>query len=207
MMLPGSRGQQVRDFLYDMSGTITIGGTAQLILPEQPNRAHLFIQNISSGLLTIEAGGARAAATLTGNALTSIAVTNGGFGYTIPPRVHFYGGGDIAKNPTYLCPGLPGNIMPGKVPSARALLTAGAVSSIVIDNPGASNFTKAPLVFLQSSEQDPYGAASPSATVGIQLSAGGGSIFFNGTTLTTDAISIFGATTGQAYVCKYLIGG
>jgi hypothetical protein len=80
------------------------------------------------------------------------------------------------------------------------------VNSIVIDDPGL-NYVKAPYVFLRSSDQDPWGAASPSATNGVLLSPNGGSIFFNGTVMTTDAISIFGATTGQQYTCKYTIGG
>lgn len=206
MHLVGARGQFVRDFMYDASGTVTTGGTAQLILPEHALRTAFFIQNISNGNLLVEFGGARATAVLTNGVVTSVSVTNAGFGYTIPPRVKFFGGGDKNKNPTYLCPGLPGNLSPSASASAHAVLVGGAVSSIVIDSGGA-NYVEAPYVFLQSSEQDPYGAALPSATVGALLSAGGGSLFYNGTTTTTDAISVYGGTTGQAFTVKYSIGG
>jgi hypothetical protein len=193
--------------MYDASGTVTTGGTAQIILPEQFNRTSFFIQNISSGNLFVEFGGARATCTLTSNKVASFTVSNGGFGYTIPPIVKFYGGGDLTKNPTYLCPGLPGNVMPGYLPKAHAVLSTGAVSSIVLDDPGAAYFVKAPMVFLQSSDQDPWGVASPSATDGLLLTPNGGNVYFNGTATTTDAIAIFGATTGQAFTVKYTIGG
>lgn len=207
MHLVGARGQQVRDFLYDASGTITSGGTAQLVLPEHPVRTSFFIQNLSSANLFVEFGGARASVTISGGALSAFTIANGGFGYTIPPRVKFYGGGDLTKNPTYLCPGLPGYYnSPGAVGSAHALLSGGAVSSIVLDSPGG-NYVKAPFVFLQSSEQDPYGVATPSASSGVVLSPSGGSIFYNGTTCPTDAVSIFGASTSQAFTCKYTTGG
>lgn len=204
MQLVGSRGQQVRDFMYDASGTITTGGTAQLILPEQPNRTSMFIQNISDTVMYVEFGGARATATLTNGVVTSVSVTNGGFGYTVPPNVRFYGGGDTQKNPNYLCPGLPGNVCPSNTASGQSVLAAGVVSSITIAN-GGQHYVKAPYVFLQSSQQDPYGCATPSATSGAMILPNGGSLFYNGTTLTTDALSIFCATTGKAFTCKYTI--
>lgn len=207
MHLVGARGQFVRDFKYDVSGTITTGGTAQLILPEQFNRTSLEIQNISTSAMYCEFGGARATAAITSNKLSSITVTNGGFGYTVPPEVIFFGGGDIKKNPTYLCPGLPGNVTPGKIPTAHAVLTSGGVTSVVIDDAGPAVYSTPPMVFLRSSQQDPYGSAAPSATSGFLLAANGGSIFYNGTTTTTDAISIFCATSAAAFTCKYTIGG
>lgn len=206
MQLVGTRGQFVRDFMYDASGTVTSGGTAQLVLPEHANRTSLFIQNLSSANLLFEFGGARATATITSGAVTSIAVNNGGFGYTIPPKVKFYGGGNSVSNPSYLCPGLPGNTAPSTIASGVSILSAGAVSSVTITNSG-SNYVKAPYVFLQSLEIDPYGAASPSATSGTLLVPNGGSLYFNGTAITTDAISVYGGTTGQAFTCKYMIGG
>ena len=206
MHLVGSRGQIVRDFMYDASGTITTGGVAQLVLPERMQNVSGFIQNISSGILMIEFGGARASCAVTSGSVSSISMSNAGFGYTIPPTVHFFGGGDLTKNPTYLAPGLPGVQGPSRTAKAHALLTGGGVSAIVIDDPGA-NYVKAPYVFLQSSEQDPYGAATPSLTNGVILAASGGSVFFNGTAMTTDAISIFGSSTGQPFTCKYTLGG
>ena len=206
MHLCGSRGQIVRDFMYDASGTITTGGTPQLVLPERMQNSSIYLENISSGSLWFEFGGARATCTISSGAVASFTITNAGFGYTVPPRVHFYGGGDSTKNPNYLCPGLPGLMSPSKAAKAHAVLSGDAVTSIVIDDPGA-NYVKAPFVFLRSSEQDPYGAAIPSATNGVLLVATGGAVTFNGTVCTTDAISVFGATTGQGYTCKYTIGG
>lgn len=203
-VLVGMRGQQTFDYAYDASGTITSGSTAQLVLPEQLQRSMLFFQNISATVMYLELGGARASCTISSGAVNTITVTNGGFGYTIPPKVEFYGGGDLTKNPTYLCPGLPGNVMPGNIPSARAILTAGAVSSIVIDNPG-KNFVQAPFVFLKSREQDPFGAATPSATVGMYLAANGGSILFNGTSTPTSALSVFCSASSAAYSCKWML--
>lgn len=205
MHLVGSRGQIVRDFTYDASGTITTGGTAQLILPEQPLRTSLFIQNISDTVMYLEIGGARAHATLTSGVVTAITVANAGFGYTVPPNVKFYGGGDVTKNPNYLCPGLSGNLCPGTLASASAVLNGTGVGSFVINN-GGNYYVKAPYVFLQSSQQDPYGVATPSATSGALLQPNGGSLFFNGTTLTTDALAIVCATTGKAFTCKYMTG-
>lgn len=206
MHLVGARGQIVRDFIYDASGTVTTGGAAQLVLPEHNWRTSLFIQNISTGNLFVEFGGARATVALSGNTLGAFTITNAGFGYTVPPQVRFYGGGDLTKNPNALIPGLPGNQGPSNPGSAHAVLAGGVVSSIVLDSPG-KNYIQAPYVFLRSSENDPYGAATPSATNGALLAANGGSLYFNGTALTTDALAIYGATTGQAYTVKYTIGG
>lgn len=209
MQLVGSRGQIVRDFTYDASGTITAGGTPQLVVPEHAYRTSLFIQNISSSAMYIEIGGARATASLTGNVVTSVAITNGGFGYTLPPLVYFLGGGDRTRNPSYLCPGLPGNLSPSATALGTSTLTGGVVTSVTISN-GGNNYVKAPYVFLRSHENDPYGVASPfySSTVsGALLTANGGSLYFNGTVQTTDAFAIYCATTGAAFTCKYTIGG
>lgn len=205
MHLIGARGQIVRDHMFDASGTIIAGTTAQLILPERQQNSSLYLENLSSGNLLFEIGGARATATLTAGVVTSIAVTNAGFGYTVPPNVVFYGGGSAKKNPNYLCPGFPGNICPDHIAQAHAVLTGGAVSSIVIDF-GGSQYVEPPMVFLQNSDNDPYGCAVPSATSGILLAPTGGAVTFNGTVCTTDAIAVYGATTGQAYCCKYTIG-
>lgn len=221
MILPGARGEQQRDHLYDASGTITTGGTAQLLLPEAKSRSYLFIQNPDpSHPLTIEFGGARATVAIAGGALTTFTITNAGFGYTVAPLVRLLGGGN-SGNPPYLGVGMPGYPSPGdpayvagryfdmstqKPGSAHAVLTAGAVSSIVVDAAG-SGYQAAPYVFLENSLRDPFGAALPSATVGMLLLGGGGIgsiIEYNGTACPTDAIAIFGATNAQAFVCKYI---
>ena len=72
MLLPGSRGQQQRDTFYDFSGTITAGGTPQLLLPERKSTSFLFIQNISSYQMFIKFGSAKAHAVLTNGAVSSV---------------------------------------------------------------------------------------------------------------------------------------
>ena len=210
MHIRGSRGQIVRDFMYDASGTITTGGTPQLVLPERLQNSSGFIQNISDTAMYVEFGGARATATLTSGAVSSTSITNNGFGYTTAPMVIFLGGGDSTKNPNYLCPGLPGFMSPACPAKGHTVLgtggTAGTVISIVIDDPGA-NYVKAPYVFLRSHENDPYGAAAPSTTSGLLLTPSGGNVMFNGTAFTTDAISIYCVATGKAFACKYTLGG
>ena len=202
-VLVGMRGQYEHDAAFDASGTITTGSTAQLILPKQLRRSMLYVQNISATAMYIDFGGARAHATMSGGAVTSVTVDNGGFGYTLPPLVKFFGGGDLTKNPSYLSPGLPGEVGPNTLPTAHALLTTGAVSSVVMDSPGA-NYIKTPYVYLLSAENDPFGAVTPSATVGTLLAANGGSILFNGTSTPTDAVSVFCTATSAAFTCKWM---
>ncbi len=209
MKLVGSAGQQRRDFMFDASGTITTGGTPQLILPERKSTSFLQIQNLSTGPLLVEFGSARATCTIANGAVNAVTVTNAGFGFTKPPRILFYGGGQqddfnpLIKNTTFIGIGLVDYPSPSKVAHALGVLTTGALSSVTILDGGAG-YVVAPQVFLANDHNDPNGAAAPSATVGVLLAASGGSIFFNGTTCTTDAVSIFGATTGQAYSAKWM---
>ena len=52
---PGIRGQtQTEDYL-DFSGTIGVGGTAQLVAPQQLRRLSLFFQNLSKRMGKSEA--------------------------------------------------------------------------------------------------------------------------------------------------------
>jgi hypothetical protein len=217
MILPGARGQQNRDLMFDASGTIASGGTAQLLLPEVKSRSLLFIQNIDSAHdLVVEFGGARATATLTNGVVTSVSVTNAGFGYTFPPEVEFLGGGN-SGNPPWLGAGLPGYPAPGdpayvaaryfdlsgqKAAKGHATLSGGAVSAIVIED-GGKGYSVAPFVRITNALQDPVGAAIPSATSGILL-AHGQSLYFNGPACPTDQISIFGATTSTPFTVKWI---
>lgn len=206
MKLVSATNQQKRDFLYDSSGT-TVGGTAKLVLARSMARSLLYIKNTSAGPLWVEFDGARATAALTSGAVSSCAITNAGFGYTVPPLVRFVGGG-YAGNSSYLGLGQPNGASPnsmngltGRTASAHAVLTGGAVSSIVIDDGGVGYIT-APYVQLISSDLDPYGCAVPSTGVGWALAAGE-ALTFGATCCPTEAMSIFGASN-QTYTVKWM---
>lgn len=202
MQLVGVRGQQFFDPMFDASNTITAGGTAQLVLPQQKQRSMLLIQNISDTVMFFDFGGPRATATISSGAVTSCTVTNAGFGYTEPPYIEFFGGGNM-NNSKYLGATEPFAPAPSRPAKAHAVLTAGAVTSIVIDDPGAG-YAIAPFVFLRNVLNDPNGSVLPSATSGILLAANGGSFYSNGTTCTTDPVAILCATTGKAFTCKFM---
>lgn len=217
MNLVGSRDQQVRDHLYAADGTITTGNTSQLLLPERKSTSFLFIQNNSSGALWLEFGGARATVSIASNALNAFTVRNGGFGYNVPPKVLLFGGGNGGNS---LSPGAtlpnwptppdmafapPRFPSPGRVGKAHATLSGGVVNAIVVEDPGAG-YVIAPYVFLENEIFDPTGVADPffgSVNSGLQLPTTGSNYYVNGTHCTTDAIAIWGATTGQAFTCRW----
>ena len=223
MQLVGSRDQQLRDHQFVGDGAIAAGNASQLLLPERKACSFLMIQNNSAGLLWVEIGGARATATLTGGGVSSCSITNGGFGYTLPPKVYFYGGGNGGNN---LCPGvaLPGWPAPGdpgfaaprmgsttaRPAKAHATLSSGVVNAIVIDDPGAG-YVAAPYVFLENDILDPFGVADPffgSANSGFELSVVGtlnSILLLNGTHCTTDAIAIWGGSTSQKFACRWAL--
>lgn len=219
MRLVGSRGQRVRDALYDASGTITAGSTAQLVLPETLSRSFLLLQNLSPGPLYVEMGAARVTCSISSGAVTSggFIITNAGFGYTYPPAIEFLGGGNSGNTvvkgvgqPTFPAPGDPWygtafyhDLSSQKPAKASAILTGGAVTSIVLES-GGSGYNAAPFMFLRNSMRDPNGCAIPSATSGILLPAQGQALIWNGTTCPTDPIAIVGGTTGQAFTCKWM---
>lgn len=211
--LPGIRGQIYKDRLYDASGTIATGGTAQLLLPAAQIRSSIIIENISTGNLFLEFGSGRATASLTSGSVSSCSVTNAGFGFSIVPAIKFLGGafgppGNPQIAPAYTLQGLPDWTCPNKPAQAHCVMTGAAgsmtISSIVIDDPG-SGYAYPPYVQIMNHHNDPFGCAVPSATVGLQLIANGGSYTANGSICTTDQISIFGATTGQQFLCKYTL--
>jgi hypothetical protein len=207
MQLPNTRGQQQRDAMFDASGTITTGGTSQLVLPEAKSRSFFVFENNSTAdNMYLEFGSARARATITSGVVTSIAITNAGFGFTIPPIVHFYGGGndgwDMA-NPTMNTPGIPGWPSPAHPAHGVAVLTGNSVSSITI-NDGGKNYKNAPYVMMMNSFNDPFGCAAPAVGTGFLLQPGG-SFSLNGTACTTDPISVYCATTSSPFTCKYML--
>jgi hypothetical protein len=206
--------------MYDASGSITTGGVAQLVLPRRQSCSLLYIANSSSNPLLFEFGGARATAVLTSGVVTSVNITNSGFGYKNPPIVRFYGGGN-AGNSSYAGLGLPGGAAPNNqlgtttggyaAPAyAVASLSGGSVSAItLVEGPngtsvGGAGYVTAPYVYLENSDLDPYGCATPSATVGYYLAASGGGVWWYGESCTTDQISVFGSTTGQTFCVKWM---
>ena len=215
--LPGYGGQTRPLFTFDASGTITTGGTSQLALAVSASRSYLCVQNLdATHYLYVEFGSARATATLTSGKVSSCTVTNGGFGFTLPPHIEFLGGGNGA-NSAFLSAGQPGYPAPGfsegggltaktndRPAKAHAVLTNGVVTSIVIDDPG-QGYVIAPYVWMRNSGLDPAGVADPyygSVNTGIQL-VPGGSETWESSICTTEAVSIWGSTTGQAFTLKY----
>ena len=205
MKQPGTRSQVIQDFLYSADGSITAGGTPQLVLPRAKSRSYLYFHNLSIDTMYLEFGGARATATLTSGAVTSFTVTNGGFGYVKRPKVWCLGGGPVEGNADEnLGAGLPDWPSPGNVASGWATLTAGVVSSIAVQNPGAG-YLRAPLVFIENHPADAYGVADPfysSAASGFQI-LGGGSLVFE-QQCPTDALAVYCATSALLYTCRYM---
>lgn len=194
MLLPGVRGQfNPQDDLLDFSGTITSGGTAQLLLNQQPGRAMLQIENISSGNLFVAIGPAKCTAVLSGTTVASVTVNNGGLGYTVAPQVVFLGGvnvGDLRNAPT-------------NVAVASATLSGGAVNAVTMSNLGGG-YSVAPYVWLVNPAPALGGGAfTPSATAGY-LIVPNGSLQFEGTGCPSSAVAIFGATTGQGFTCSVM---
>jgi hypothetical protein len=193
------RGQPEYIPQYNFAGSIAVGGTAQSLLPLQRGRVSLAIQNTSAGPLTLGIGGATATATITSGTVSSIAVVNGGRGYTFPPLVRFRGGGPHDGLVDGLGGGLDFPGPNGQPAQAHAVLTVGAVSSIVVDFAGAG-YVGAPYVQLINDPRDPYGGFAPSATSGLLLVAGSTYVIKDAVSH-TEQINIFGATTGQTFEC------
>lgn len=197
----GFSEQQVLTPGYRADGTLTAGGTPQLILPRAAPRSSLLIQNTSAtDAIYLEFGSARATATVSGGKVTNITVTNAGFGFTYAPTIRFLGGGNIL-NGRDLGLGYPNQHAPSNFATARCVLTSGAISSIVIDNPG-SGYDCAPYVQILNDPNDNYGCAVPSATSGFKLAAGA-SLYQAYNIVTTDSIAVYGATTGNSWFCQY----
>lgn len=200
MKWQGIAGQQRQDFYYDASGTIASGGTAQLMLSQSKSRSHLMIINNSIGVLNIQFGIPPATAVLTSKAVTSVTVPDAGFGFLVPPAVLFLGGGN-ANDPASQGATMPDWPPPTNAARATATIANGTISSITISNGGA-NYLAPPYVAIVPDRTDPTGVGTASAAT-FPLLPNGGNVYFNGPVCPTDAISIWGATTGQAYVVKW----
>lgn len=208
MWLQGSRGQQAQANLY--RADVTLGGsTAQLVLGRSMSRSCLILQNLGTHAMNIEIGFGAATATLSGTTVASIAVTNAGFNYTKPPLVRILGGGPpggapggLGYNSSYVGLAQPNGYSPSHPAIAHAVLVAGAISSIVVDDPG-TGYLIAPYVQILGSDLDPNGAALPSSTSGISLPLSQAvPIAFNGTLCPTDPVSVIG-TSGDTLLCRW----
>lgn len=220
MFLPQASHQSGYHPGYRVDSTIVAGGTAQLILPVANSRSMMMVMNTSSNPLFLEHGPARATATISGGAVTAITVVNAGFNYTIAPTIQFDGGfGPYVANSSWDGRGLlgspaptglakqgdvSGNVQFNRPAKAHFLLSGGAISSVVIDDPGFG-YVNPPEVVIKNHDFDPFGCAVPSATVGIYLPATNGYYYINGSACWTDAVALYGGTTGQTYVCEYML--
>jgi hypothetical protein len=212
VFFPGIRQNTFLDDVLDFSGSIVAGGTAQLLLPQQPGRDYLSITNTSAtDSLYVSIGPAKATATLTGTAVTAVTVNNGGIGYTVAPQVIFLGG--VRAGDYSLAPGSTDKILgvqtAGFPAQAAATIAAGAVSAVTVNN-GGSGYLVVPTVYLVN----PWpvlggGAYAPAATAsttgqGIVIPANT-TFTISGMTVPASAIAINGFTTGDTFHVK--VGG
>ena len=219
MYLPNTRHQGDYHPSRRADGTITTGSTPQLVLPVARTRAMLLVMNISASNMFLDHGPPRAVATISGGAVTAVTVLNAGFGYTMAPTIQFGGGfapyvvnsvwdgrgiAD-ANSPSGLATqGLTtGTTKYNRPAKAHFVLSGGAVSSVVIDDPGFG-YVNPPEVIVKNNDLDPFGCAAPSATQGILLANNGGSYYLNGTTCHTESIAIFCTSSTSAYTVEYM---
>lgn len=196
------------------AGSIATGGTAQLLMPQDPQRYYIAIQNTSDTVMRVGIGAATATAALTSGAVSSVSVVNAGMGFTYAPKVVFVNGG-YPSTPNPGSPGSPwtegvgGGLGPFQGPtrtaSAVCVMTGSAgaltIASITVQDGGAG-YQAAPYVYLQNDPRDPLGCFAPSATVGWYLAANGGSRTWENNAVTTDAFSIFCASSSKTFECE-----
>jgi hypothetical protein len=219
MKLVGVGDQHEQHFLFDSSGTITTGGTPQLLLPQHSSRSIFMFSNGSAETMYIDFGCGYAHCAITSGVVTSVTVDNAGFNFTYAPRIHFYGGGQpvvtlqsgrpAGLNTSYVSAPGPGFTNPSNRATAIATLNASTISlnkiaAITIRN-GGSGYVVAPFVHIFPSDLDPNGVVIPgSANPGSFAVTSGGSLSFLASACPTDACSIVGATTGDKFTCKYM---
>jgi hypothetical protein len=207
--LVGIRGEFTPCHFYDVSGTITTGTTPQLIMPVGLSRSSFVIENISAVNMYVVIGAPPATCTLSSGSVSTVTAGNAGFGYSIAPTVHFYGGcnNNRSSYPTYTLPTDPSYPSPSSPATAHCVMTGSApnmtISSIVIDNPG-SGYAYPPFVFLKNSQLDPFGCSIPSTTNGILLQTGG-AYTSNSSVCVTDQIGVYCAITGSAFMAKFTL--
>jgi hypothetical protein len=196
---PGIRNQTQLDDLLDFSGTITTGGAAQIVLPQQLRRLSLSIWNTSAANMTVGIGPPRPTATLSSSTVGSITVGNAGIGYTVPPVVRLLGGivdGDYQTAPSHPA-------------TAHATLSGTGIGSITVDDPGIG-YKVAPLIYLENPIVGPFGYLGggcflPSISAGIPLPPGGGLNFGGSLLVPASALAVWGTNTNDAFAVK--VGG
>lgn len=218
MRLQGTMGQTQLDIAYRLDGTITAGGTPQLISPIAVSRSYLFIQNLGTANMYFEFGTARGVATISGGAVTGVTITNGGFGFTAAPQVSFQGGGPYSPQaqvgpsgaglPGYAAPAFPltpTGASPYRPAQGVATVSGGVVTGVTITDGGAG-YSFAPYVLFSNAYSDRYGCASPyygSVASGIFLGSGQ-SYYVNGTACCTEQIAVYCPTTGQPFTFRWM---
>lgn len=209
MKLTGAAGQAVQHFKFDASGTIVSATLPQLILPRRNGTSMLVVQNLhATATMFLEFGSARAVATITNGVVTSVSVTNAGFGFSKPPALSFRGGG-ASNFAGFLGATEPGSPPPSNVARGRCVMTGSApnmsVASITVDY-GGSGYLIAPYVQIENNRFDPNGCADPSVNggSGVMLNPVGGSYYINGTSCPTDSMALFCATLGAPFTVKWM---
>ena len=219
MHLLNSLNQNGPDRSYRADGVL--GNTSpKLVLPQAVSRAFLTFQNTGTNPMYLEHGCARAVATLTNGAVTSLTILNPGFGFIKPPLVQFKGGGGQFLSPltasgwdgqgqidNWPTPaGVNTLVVPpvySRIARATANLTAGVVTSFSISDGGAG-YICPPTVMLTNDPLDPFGCADPSYGGGAgAFIASGGTYQFNGTFCHTDAIAVYAAAGSASYYLEY----
>lgn len=139
-----------------------------------------------------------------------MSVIDGGLGYTHAPLVRFWGGGNNFGNTSWVSIGQPNMPPPnsagpgvGRVAIAHAVLTTGAISSIVVDDGGAG-YAAPPYVEIINSDLDFAGCSAPTATSGIVMATGASPLILNGSCCPTDPISVLSANTADTFVCRWM---
>lgn len=209
--LPNFRGQTNLIDRFNFDGSIASATAPQLILPKTEGRSSFSFQNTSSAVMWLQMGPATAKATVTSGVVTSIAVVNGGFGYSYAPRIKILGGGQRTGNGLDLGSGMPGSPSPSNYATAHCVMTGTApnmsIASIVVDNGGAgysNNVLSAPYVLLLNDPNDLFGCASPyggGSGSGYQIAAGA-SFYEAYSIVSTEAVSVFCATAAATFVCR-----
>lgn len=195
--LPGFRGQpSPSDDLLDFSGTVAVAGTPQLVIPQQPGRSYLLLQNIFATAIFVTIGPAKVTATLTSGKVTGFTIVNAGLGYTVAPKVRLLGGTIVGN--MQISQEQQFNFKGAK---AVATISGGAVNSVSVDGDGGANYQVAPTVYLDNPGPDLGGGVLiPSATFGVELLTHD-ALIFDGSFCPTSAVAVFGAAGSEKFTC------